>query len=61
MSKEQNIEANPSNMEHCYENLILIDCGSNLANKKYARDLDQILKRAKEAGQVSFLLIRLSF
>lgn len=52
MSNEQNIDTNPSNkLEHCYENLILIDCGSNLANKKYARDLDQVLKRAKDAGK----------
>lgn len=51
MSNEQNIDTNASNMEHCYENLILIDCGSNLANKKYGRDLDQVLKRAKDAGK----------
>ncbi|XP_063705388.1 3'-5' ssDNA/RNA exonuclease TatD [Culicoides brevitarsis] len=50
MSNEQNIDTNASSMEHCFENLILIDCGSNLANKKYARDLDQVLKRAKDAG-----------
>lgn len=50
MSNEQNTDTNASNMEHCFENLILIDCGSNLANKKYARDLDQVLKRAKDAG-----------
>lgn len=46
MSNEEMIDQ----MKHCYDNLILIDCGSNLINKKYARDLDSIMKRAKDSG-----------
>lgn len=37
-------------MKHCYENLIVIDCGANLTNKKYSRDLDSVVQRAQDAG-----------
>lgn len=33
--------------------LIIQDCGANLTNKKYFRDLDQVLKRAKDSGKIS--------
>lgn len=39
------------NMEQCYENLIVIDIGANLTNKKYSRDLDSVVQRAKDAGE----------
>lgn len=38
------------NMEQCYENLIVVDIGANLTNKKYSRDLDSVIQRAKDAG-----------
>lgn len=37
-------------LKGCYENLIVIDIGANLTNKKYGRDLDSVLQRAKDAG-----------
>lgn len=37
-------------MEKCYENYILIDIGANLTNKKYSRDLDTVVQRAKDSG-----------
>ncbi|KAH1014860.1 hypothetical protein HUJ05_012675 [Dendroctonus ponderosae] len=37
-------------MEKCYENYILIDVGANLTNKKYGRDLDSVVQRAKDSG-----------
>lgn len=37
-------------MKHCFENLIVIDAGANLTNKKYSRDLDSVIQRAKDAG-----------
>lgn len=40
-----------SNMEKCYENYILIDVGANLTNKKYGRDLDSVVQRAKDSGK----------
>lgn len=38
-------------MKHCYENLILIDAGANLTNKKYSRDLDAVIQRAQDSGE----------
>lgn len=32
------------------ENLIVIDAGANLTNRKYARDLELVIKRATESG-----------
>ncbi|EDW85141.2 3'-5' ssDNA/RNA exonuclease TatD [Drosophila tropicalis] len=37
-------------LEHCFENLIVIDVGANLTNKKYSRDLDSVVQRARDAG-----------
>lgn len=46
----QNI-AEEQSMEQCYENLIVIDVGANLTNKKYSRDLDSVIQRAKDSGR----------
>lgn len=45
-----NSENNIDDMKHCFENLIVIDAGANLTNKKYSRDLDSVIQRAKDAG-----------
>lgn len=42
-------------MKQCYENLIVIDCGANLTNKKYSRDLDSVVQRAQDAGNYDFV------
>ncbi|XP_058805091.1 3'-5' ssDNA/RNA exonuclease TatD isoform X3 [Phymastichus coffea] len=39
-----------SAMTQCYENYVLVDVGANLTNKKYNRDLDSVVQRAKDAG-----------
>ncbi|KAF7379006.1 hypothetical protein V1477_007809 [Vespula maculifrons] len=39
-----------SAMTRCYENYIIVDVGANLTNKKYSRDLDSVIQRAKDAG-----------
>ncbi|GBP24435.1 hypothetical protein EVAR_19311_1 [Eumeta japonica] len=39
-----------NDLKGCYENLIVIDVGANLTNKKYGRDLDSVVQRAKDAG-----------
>lgn len=44
-------------MKQCYENLIVIDAGSNLTNKKYSRDLDSVIQRAKDAGMYKIMKI----
>lgn len=41
-------------MKECYENYILIDVGANLTNKKYSRDLDSVIQRAKDSGMFSY-------
>lgn len=37
-------------MEKCYENYILVDIGANLTHKKFLKDLDSVIRRAKESG-----------
>lgn len=44
-------------IEQCYENLIVIDIGANLTNKKYSRDLDSVVQRAKDAGKAELHLL----
>ncbi|XP_063538887.1 3'-5' ssDNA/RNA exonuclease TatD [Cydia strobilella] len=41
---------NVQDLKGCYENLIVVDVGANLTNKKYGRDLDSVVQRAKDAG-----------
>ena len=33
-------------------NYIIVDVGANLTNKKFSRDLDAVIQRAKDAGKV---------
>ncbi|KAJ9579557.1 hypothetical protein L9F63_004742 [Diploptera punctata] len=51
-SSETGTEAENSTMamQECYENYIIVDIGANLTNKKYGRDLDSVIQRAKDAG-----------
>ena len=32
------------------ENYIIVDVGANLTNKKFSKDLDNVVTRAKDAG-----------
>lgn len=34
-----------------YDNYLLIDVGSNMVNKKFSRDLESVLQRAKDSGK----------
>lgn len=47
-------DLNEDEMKHCYENLIVVDAGANLTNKKYIRDLDSVIQRAKDSGECAF-------
>jgi len=38
-----------------YDNYLLIDVGSNMVNKKFSRDLESVLQRAKDSGMVMYL------
>lgn len=37
-----------------YDNYLLIDVGSNMVNKKFSRDLESVLQRAKDSGVFRF-------
>lgn len=38
-------------MNKLFENYILVDVGANLTNRKYLRDLEPVISRAKDAGE----------
>ena len=37
-------------------NYFIVDVGANLTNKKFSRDLDAVIKRAKDAGRNNICL-----
>ena len=37
-------------------NYIIVDIGANLTNKKFSRDLDQVIQRAREAGVTKIMV-----
>lgn len=39
-----------ANSDNVDSNYILIDIGANLTNKKFSRDVDAVVQRAKESG-----------
>ncbi|PSN47590.1 3'-5' ssDNA/RNA exonuclease TatD [Blattella germanica] len=52
-SSETSVVENISeSMQECYANYVIIDIGANLTNKKYGRDLDSVIQRAKDAGMI---------
>ena len=38
------------------DNYIIVDVGANLTNKKFARDLDTVVQRAKDAGVTKIMV-----
>lgn len=42
--------SNGATMLKQLENYIIVDVGANLTNKKFSRDLDSVVQRAKDAG-----------
>ena len=46
----QSKEAPKEAMLDKLSNYIIVDIGANLTNKKFSRDLDQVIQRAREAG-----------
>ena len=43
------VSDNPTMMDKL-SNYIIVDIGANLTNKKFSRDLDQVIQRATDAG-----------
>ena len=48
MNKE---ETNGKGLMKKLNNYIIVDVGANLTNKKFSRDLDAVIQRAKDAGK----------
>jgi len=42
-------------MDHL-KNYIIVDIGANLTNKKFSRDLDQVIQRARDAGVTKIMV-----
>ena len=38
-------------------NYIIVDVGANLTNKKFSRDLDAVIQRAKDSGKNPLTLV----
>ena len=39
-------------LQKCFDNYLLVDVGASLTNKKFSKDLDSVIQRAKDAGTV---------
>ena len=46
----------PASMMDKLSNYIIVDIGANLTNKKFSRDLDQVIQRAREAGVTKIMV-----
>ena len=46
----------PTTMMDKLSNYIIVDIGANLTNKKFSRDLDQVIQRAREAGVTKIMV-----
>ena len=46
----------PTSMMDKLSNYIIVDIGANLTNKKFSRDLDQVIQRAREAGVTKIMV-----
>jgi TatD DNase family protein len=49
------VEPVTKNMENL-SNYIIVDIGANLTNKKFSRDLDQVIQRARDAGVTKIMV-----
>lgn len=39
------------------DNYILVDVGANLVNKKFTRDMESVIQRAKDAGKLKLMIL----
>ncbi|KAK3926089.1 3'-5' ssDNA/RNA exonuclease TatD [Frankliniella fusca] len=52
----QNDVLSAENLQKCFDNYLLVDVGAGLTNKKFAKDLDSVIQRAKDAGLTKILV-----
>nr|BAN20893.1 conserved hypothetical protein [Riptortus pedestris] len=50
MSEAANDSTSETQMKSYFENYILVDVGANLTNRKFNRDLESVVARAKDSG-----------
>lgn len=46
-------------LTNCFDNYVLIDVGANLTNRKFGRDLESVVQRAKDSGKHGVRKIKL--
>ncbi|KAI5706868.1 hypothetical protein M8J75_012078 [Diaphorina citri] len=44
-------------LANCFDNYVLIDVGANLTNRKFGRDLESVVQRAKDSGVQKIIAI----
>ncbi|XP_008476723.1 uncharacterized protein LOC103513656 [Diaphorina citri] len=44
-------------LTNCFDNYVLIDVGANLTNRKFGRDLESVVQRAKDSGVQKIIAI----
>nr|CAD7459354.1 unnamed protein product [Timema tahoe] len=47
---ENALPGDTKTMQDCYENYIIVDIGANLTHRKFGKDLDSVIQRAKDSG-----------
>ena len=55
---KSSIQANAAPLLKQLDNYIIVDVGANLTNKKFSRDLDSVLQRAKDSGEALGMVAR---
>ena len=55
-SKADSGVSEPPGMMEKLSNYIIVDIGANLTNKKFSRDLDAVIQRAREAGVTKIMV-----
>ena len=55
---KSSIQANTAPLLKQLDNYIIVDVGANLTNKKFSRDLDSVLQRAKDSGEALGMVAR---
>lgn len=56
-SDNSNINNDLTKLSTCFDNYVLIDVGANLTNRKFSRDLESVVQRAKDAGVQKIIAI----
>lgn len=56
-SNNNNNDIESSSLSQCFDNYVLVDIGANLTNRKFGRDLESVVQRAKDSGVQKIIAI----